>query len=245
MRHLPPELPKNWPVEVTYEYGANGRLNVRAKVPGTTNDLVIELEREKGLTDDRVARWKQILTEDKGFDAFEDMLDQVLKAGSLEPPTFNPTAPRPVGPKPAVPPVPPSPAKPTMPVGSKPIPLAPKPVFPQPLERPGSPAPPAVPTARPPVPPRPTPAPPELGSLDIDTGGGFSTSGGRSSRHSTLRTVVNISGHIIASTAGLVLGYYILCYIAPQANFLNLTLPGLPPPPAAAPNQPGQPGTPR
>jgi hypothetical protein len=49
-------------------------------------------------------------------------------------------------------------------------------------------------------------------------------------------------GHIVASTLGLLIGYYILCMIAPQANFLNLSLPGLPPVQSAedqpAPNEP-------
>lgn len=35
IKNLPPNLPKGHPVEVTYEYAANGRLSVRARVPGT------------------------------------------------------------------------------------------------------------------------------------------------------------------------------------------------------------------
>ena len=35
IRDLPEGLPKNWPIEVTFEYAANGRLKVRAAVPGT------------------------------------------------------------------------------------------------------------------------------------------------------------------------------------------------------------------
>jgi molecular chaperone DnaK len=45
IRHLPEALPKKWPVEVTFEYGANGRLTVRAMVPGTGQNAVLKLER--------------------------------------------------------------------------------------------------------------------------------------------------------------------------------------------------------
>ena len=35
VRDLPAGLPKGWPIEVTFEYGANSRLTVEAMVPGT------------------------------------------------------------------------------------------------------------------------------------------------------------------------------------------------------------------
>src|SRR6185295_8081439 len=85
MRRLPRDLPKGWPVEVTYEYAPNGRLSVRAKIPGTSSDVSIELEREKGLTDERLAKWKVVITSDKGFNAFESMLEQVLDLGGPAP----------------------------------------------------------------------------------------------------------------------------------------------------------------
>jgi len=81
MRRLPSGLPKGWPIEVTYEYAPNGRLSVKAKMPGTASDVSIELEREKGLTNERLAKWKVIINSDKGFNAFEAMLEQVLELG--------------------------------------------------------------------------------------------------------------------------------------------------------------------
>ena len=57
VRDLPAGLPKGWPVEVTFEYGANGRLAV-AVVPGTHHQAPLELDRETGLSDDGMARWK-------------------------------------------------------------------------------------------------------------------------------------------------------------------------------------------
>ena len=54
---------------MTYEYATNGRLSVRANVPGTASDLAIELERESGLSAEGVARWKRVVTSDRGVSA--------------------------------------------------------------------------------------------------------------------------------------------------------------------------------
>jgi molecular chaperone DnaK len=58
IRNLPKALPKNWPVEVTFEYGANGRLTVRAMVPGTGKSAVLELERAVNKSRHEAARPK-------------------------------------------------------------------------------------------------------------------------------------------------------------------------------------------
>jgi len=79
-------------------------------------------------------------------------------------------------------------------------------------------------------------APNFAAAMDVGADNRGTQSIGRRSSHSTSRMLVNVAGHILASTAGLVIGYYILCYIAPQANFLNLSLPGLPPPAAQSPD---------
>ena len=52
VRDLPTGLPKGWPVEVTFEYGANGRLAVEALVPGTQHQARLELVRETGLSNE-------------------------------------------------------------------------------------------------------------------------------------------------------------------------------------------------
>ena len=52
VRDLPSGLPKGWPVEVTFEYGANGRLAVDALVPGTHHQARLELVRETGLSNE-------------------------------------------------------------------------------------------------------------------------------------------------------------------------------------------------
>ena len=55
VRDLPAGLPKGWPVEVTFEYGTNGRLSVRPMVPGTHQQAELELERDVGLSSDGIA----------------------------------------------------------------------------------------------------------------------------------------------------------------------------------------------
>ena len=79
IRGLPKGLPKNWPVEVTFEYGTNGRLMVYAQVPGTDQDATIELQRAVGMSDEGIAHWKKAIDAAKGLDDFESMIDEVLE----------------------------------------------------------------------------------------------------------------------------------------------------------------------
>jgi hypothetical protein len=78
LRDLPSGLPKGWPIEVTYEYGANGRLTVQGVVPGTHRQVVLDLERDVGLSNEGISRWKKAVGTSGGFDAFEGMLQEVL-----------------------------------------------------------------------------------------------------------------------------------------------------------------------
>ena len=78
VRDLPAGLPKGWPVEVTFEYAANGRLAVEAIVPGTEHRGRLELVRDTGLSSEGLARWKQPIDSAGGIDAFEAAIDDVL-----------------------------------------------------------------------------------------------------------------------------------------------------------------------
>ncbi|MFZ5828614.1 MAG: Hsp70 family protein, partial [Planctomycetota bacterium] len=78
LRDLPENLPKGWPIEVTFEYATNGRLSVTASVSGTERAAQLELERARGLSSAGVDRWKKPIQEAAGFDAFESMMDEVL-----------------------------------------------------------------------------------------------------------------------------------------------------------------------
>ena len=80
VRELPSGLPKGWPVEVTFEYGANGRLAVEALVPGTHHQARLELVRETGLSNEGLTRWRQPVSEAGGFKAFESAAQDVLQS---------------------------------------------------------------------------------------------------------------------------------------------------------------------
>jgi molecular chaperone DnaK len=80
VRELPAGLPKGWPVEVTFEYGTNGRLTVQALVPGTKQQACLELERDAGLSGEGLARWKEPVVAAAGFGAFAQAVEDALRA---------------------------------------------------------------------------------------------------------------------------------------------------------------------
>ena len=82
VRDLPSGLPKGWPVEVTFEYGANGRLTVDALVPGTHHQARLELVRDTRLSNEGLTRWKQPVGEAGGLGAFESAAQDMLHSGS-------------------------------------------------------------------------------------------------------------------------------------------------------------------
>ncbi len=85
IQHLPPGLPKGWPIDVCYEYGVNGRLTVRALVRGTDKEISMELERDESMSIERLDRWKRVLESEGGLDAFEravmEDLEELKKRG--------------------------------------------------------------------------------------------------------------------------------------------------------------------
>jgi len=96
---LPEGLPQGWPVEVTFQYETNGRLNVHAVVPGTSREVTLELERNVGLSRAGIAGWKQVVSSSAGFDAFGQVLEEVLgieraepQVADLSPPVDRPQA---------------------------------------------------------------------------------------------------------------------------------------------------------
>jgi len=63
IRGLPAGLPRGTPVEVTFEYGTNGRLEVRTSVPGAEDEAVLTIERNSGLSDERIAGWRNFIAD--------------------------------------------------------------------------------------------------------------------------------------------------------------------------------------
>lgn len=84
IHNLPQGLAKGHPVEVTFEYGTNGCLRVDAVVPGTEGRVRLELEREGGMNDQRLAGWKQPIGDAAGFDAFEAMVAESLSESEAD-----------------------------------------------------------------------------------------------------------------------------------------------------------------
>lgn len=65
----------------------------------------------------------------------------------------------------------------------------------------------------------------------------------RRKSNSAARTIVNLVAHLTSSVLGLSLGYYILCWMRPESNFLHLNLPLLPPAVTETSANPGTPPT--
>ena len=65
---------KRQPVKVTYEYGANGRLSVKADVSGTDRSMKLVLERSGERSAQQIAAWRQVLSGDAAFKRLEPMI---------------------------------------------------------------------------------------------------------------------------------------------------------------------------
>ncbi|MHB1035414.1 MAG: Hsp70 family protein [Pirellulales bacterium] len=286
LRDLPRGLPKGWPIEVTYEYGANGRLNVRSIVPGTNREVTLELERDSTMSGAKIAAWKQVVTARRGFDAFDSMLDDVLGMEDAATAPSQPSMPSPRPPEktsgsgsvsmPSTPATPRTPAaKGAEPISVKPVPppdraptkpatavapaaieaamfealdLAPPPPgsvlamdgmggqathgTPSQYDKGGQ-ATHGTPAKRArlaasvfsqspdsseiPMPPRPVPLPASPRPVEKPAAS--------PSKSRTAALLVNVVGHLLASALGLAIGYLVLCWIKPDANFLHIRLP--------------------
>ncbi|MGQ9574129.1 MAG: Hsp70 family protein [Thermoguttaceae bacterium] len=83
IRDLPAGLPKGWPIEVTFEYGTNGRLSVHGVVPGTARQVTLELERDMGLSREGLSRWRRVVDSAAGFERFEATVAEVLSLPAI------------------------------------------------------------------------------------------------------------------------------------------------------------------
>jgi hypothetical protein len=259
MRQLPPMLPKGTKIEVSYAYATNGRLSVRAKVRGTANELKIELEREGGLSEDRLARWKRIVTGDDGFDAFGPVLREMPTPAPRQIPLpamgsgVISRGPIPVNPAPAGAITNNSgyltagamPTNPAAAVQNTPIRLTPKSVPLSPKSDSLSPksAPPAKATFLDEGPiemdsPAPARTQTQLGMPAIPFNRPSPEAMAKKQRRARQRAIINMCGHVVAAALGLMIGYYILCIISPESNVLRLDLPGLTVPPEPSPTTP-------
>jgi molecular chaperone DnaK len=74
IRNLPAGLAAGTPVRVTYEYGANGRLSVKADVSGVDRSMRLEFERAGERTAEQIAAWRQVLANEGGFSRLEPVI---------------------------------------------------------------------------------------------------------------------------------------------------------------------------
>ena len=59
-------LPAGTPVEVVFHYGKDGRLTVKARVPGLNVEASSEIERSSGLTAETLQAWNHRLGNGNG-----------------------------------------------------------------------------------------------------------------------------------------------------------------------------------
>jgi molecular chaperone DnaK len=59
VRNLPPGLPAHTPIDVTFRYGQDGRLTVKAKLPGLNKEATSEIQRSAGMTAEIMKNWNQ------------------------------------------------------------------------------------------------------------------------------------------------------------------------------------------
>lgn len=68
VRDLPPNLPKGTPVEVTFRYATNGRLQIGARVPAVDRKAELSLNRFAGLSEIEFERWHARINQGFGDD---------------------------------------------------------------------------------------------------------------------------------------------------------------------------------
>lgn len=216
INHLPPGLPKGTEIEVCYELQANGRLAVTAQIPGCGDSAQIELQRLSGLADQRVKRWRRVICRDGGFrdlhealavmaveatDPKGDEASENAKSAAIQP-TFN-----------------------TNPAVDYGAPLAAAEALKGRQSQTHD------------AQTRPAPQEP---STESDQGDAsvvaprIGTSSMRVRRRRRRRRGLDlgrwIAGHVVAAAVGLAVGYYLLCLLRPDLNYLGLELPGVQPP---------------
>ena len=223
IRNLPPGLPAGHPIHVEYRYDTSGRLAVRGHIPGYGDQAIIELQRVGSLSSTRLAAWKKVVCKDGGFDDFHAAIDDLLDSSdslsdtNVDPVVFDDLATAPRGFKTEEPAA---------------VDFGAPPVAAEILKNEFSPSPkPAFKG----VSPDPTSKPAFQGtSPDPELNLAPAEDKPKQPSYEPFSTVRRrrkgggwwyIVGHIMASTIGLAVGYYLLVQIRPEANFLNLDLP--------------------
>ena len=225
IRHLPPGLPAGTEVEVTYTFHSNGRLAVDAQLPGFGSPAKIELERIRGLPDGRMQQWQSVICRDGGYGDFETAIAELLvseamnevlpaEADSADESDSPATRPRSNRFEPAIDTGAPQAA-------SEQLKQISRPNKQREVELPASLV---APDFEPAEPQNPAPGNPEQQNPAAAVPQAIPRPRPKRARSYAW---VSILGHITASVLGLSLGYYLLVWVRPDLNFLELSLPGL------------------
>jgi molecular chaperone DnaK len=84
IRNLPRNLPASTPIRVTYEYGANGRLNITAQISGSNAGMDLELQRSGERSAGQINAWRQVLSGEPLLEHLEPLaLAEAAGAGSI------------------------------------------------------------------------------------------------------------------------------------------------------------------
>lgn len=230
IRQLPFGLPQGTQINVHYRYASNGRLSVRAELPGTGHQAVLELEREQGLSSAGLTRWRQVINSEGGFQRFRQAMVQQqqekLAAAAVAPtqpvPNANGTAPTPSLQPAGTPTQAPAPVAPGS--GGGPA-IAASPIGGGARLRPDF----ATQAGLNPQAPNRDATNPFAGQATAGNNAASSANSRSAAQsRSQKKLLFDLAKHIVSAVVGLAIGYYILCYLRPEANFLNLPLPGVP-----------------
>jgi molecular chaperone DnaK len=63
IENLPPDLPADWPVQVSYSYESNGRLHVTGKVKGHDARVVADFQRDNSMSEKDMEMWAYCILE--------------------------------------------------------------------------------------------------------------------------------------------------------------------------------------
>lgn len=109
VRGLPPNLPQGAPIEVTFSYQTNGRLEVHTRIPGTNQEHRLTLERSSGLSDANVADWRGSVSTAAGFGEMAALALADAPADAPSDASPPPSSPQPTSAAPSSRPQPPAP----------------------------------------------------------------------------------------------------------------------------------------
>ncbi len=214
IRHLPPNLPEGTPIEVTYTLQANGRLDVKAEVAGVGDAARLELERVRGLDEQKVNAWKTVLQRHGGYRDFEEALVSSILSDEVAPQQAKPKEEDEGGQ--------------AADHGGKGRKSTLEPAIHKGAALAASDKLKEQKRSHPPHSPHATPrSEPLFQEIPAAEPAATLATSGRGPARSAGHWYVQPLIHVLAGVVGLALGYYALCYVRPDLNFLNLSLPGL------------------